>query len=203
MNNKYSYTNLKNDTLPKIKQFNQCDISEQFNPNGVKDMMVDFVFPPVIFPPNEIYKNFGKDNIIKMVFYHHNLLKKSSIKDLFTKDEDEFKTMTYRTADFFIEALGGGSTYSSKHGHPHLRARHFTFTVDEHAREVWLMFYKKTLKDINFPKEYLKPFWEWIESLSIRMINRRTTMNPPKRYPFEEVFKNIENNFFKGVSNEK
>lgn len=51
------------------------------------------------------------------------------------------------------------------------------------------MFYKKTLKEVNFPKEYLKEFWEWIESLSLRMINRRTMMEAPKRYPFENIAK--------------
>ncbi len=158
MNTKNSYINLKNEPLPDIKQFSQCDISQKFNPNGIRELMVDIVFPPVAFPPDEIYEKFGEENIIKMVFHHHGLLKKSSIKNLFTQDEEEFKTMTYRTAEFFIEALGGGSRYSSKHGHPHLRSRHFPFTIDEHAREVWLMFYKKTLKEINFTKRVFKSF---------------------------------------------
>lgn len=199
MNTKNSFVNLKNEPLPDIKSFSQCDISQKFDPNGVKEMMVDFIFPPVSFPPNEIYENFGEQNIIKMVFHHHGLLRKSSIKNIFSQDEEEFNKATQRTAEFFLEALGGGARYSSKHGHPHLRSRHFPFTIDEHAREVWLIFYKKTLKDIDFPKEYLKPFWEWVESLSIRMINRRTSMEPPKRFPFEE----IKHEFFKGVDNEK
>ena len=105
------------------------------------------------------------------------------------EDEKMFEIVTNKTAEFFMEALGGGDIYTSQHGHPHLRSRHFPFTIDEQAREIWLMFYKKTLKDVNFPKEYLKEFWEWIESLSLRMINRRTMMEAPKRYPFENIAK--------------
>jgi hemoglobin len=177
--------------------FSQCDITQKFIPVGTKESMIDFVYPEVPFPPKELFTILGKEKIIQMVEYHHGLLKKSVIKDLFEKDEEKFKVLTMRTAEFFMEALGGGDIYSEKHGHPHLRARHFPFSIDEHAREVWLMFYKKTLKDIEFPKEHIQVFWEWIEPLSIRMINRRTSMDAPKRFPFESVkqeFKIGENN---------
>ncbi len=192
MNNKHSFINLRHEPLDEIKKFSQCDISQKFDPNGVKDVMIDFIYPPVPFPPKTIYEEFGEKNIIKMVFHHHGLLKNSSIKDIFSQDEKEFEMVTQRTAEFFMEALGGGSRYTSKHGHPHLRSRHFPFTIDEHARDVWLMFYKKTLKDIDFPKEYIKPFWEWIESLSLRMINRRTMMEAPRRYPYENIAHEFE-----------
>ena len=182
-----------------VQSFSECDITQKFEPTGVKDTMIDFVYPEVPFPPKELFQVLGKEKIIEMVKYHHELLRKSVIKDLFPKDETTFNMVTARTGDFFIEALGGGDTYSSQHGHPHLRARHFPFTIDEHARDVWLMFYKKTLKDIKFPKEYIQVFWEWIEPLSIRMINRRTTMESPKRYPFESV----KDEFKIGVNNEK
>ncbi len=171
----------------KFGTFSKCDITEKFDPNGVREEMIDIIYPEVPFPPKEIFEVFGEENIRKMVDIHHTMLKKSALKDLFPKDEAVFQMLLQRTADFFIEALGGGARYSSQHGHPHLRARHFPFTVDENAREIWLMFYKKTLKQVDFPKEYLRSFWEWIEPLSIRMINRRTTMEYPKRFPFETI----------------
>lgn len=179
--------NLRHEPLEQIKSFGNCDITQKFDPNGVKPVMVDFIYPPVPFPPKTLFEEFGEENIIKMVEYHHGLLKKSAIKDLFSQDEKMFEMVTQRTAEFFMEALGGGERYSSKHGHPHLRSRHFPFTIDEHARDIWLMFYKKTLKDIDFPKEHIQAFWEWVESMSLRMINRRTMMESPKRYPFSEI----------------
>ena len=174
-------------TYHKIESFSKCDITKKFDPNGVREEMIDMVYPEVPFPPKEIFEVFGEEKIRNMVEIHHNMLKKSALKDLFPRDKTVFQMLLLRTGDFFIEAMGGGARYSSQHGHPHLRARHFPFTIDEKAREIWLMFYKKTLKEVDFPKEYIQPFWEWIEPLSIRMINRRTTMDIPKRFPFELI----------------
>ncbi len=151
------------------------------------DAKMDFVYPPVVFPSNKILKAIGEQKIRAMVLYHHSLLRKSSVGDMFPQDEKEFLEGTEKTAEFFIEALGGGDVFSSKHGHPALRGRHFRFTIDEKGREIWLMMYKKTLKDIEFPKECIEEFWNWIEPLSIRMINRRTTTLPPERYSFESI----------------
>lgn len=106
---------------------------------------------------------------------------------MFPQDEKEFLEGTQKTADFFVEALGGGDVFSAKHGHPALRGRHFRFVIDEKGREIWLMMYKKTLKDIGFPKELAEEFWNWIEPLSIRMINRRTTTMPPERIYFDSI----------------
>ncbi len=170
-----------------LKGFSQCNISQEFDANGVKEEMIDMVFPEVPFPPDEIILVFGEEKIRNMVRVHHDYLKRSALNELFPKDEVAYQMLLERTSNFFIEVLGGGKKYSKTYGHPHLRARHFPFTIDENAREIWLMFYKKTLKDVDFPKEYLQAFWEWIESLSLRMINRRTTMEPPKRYPFGKI----------------
>ncbi|QKF82762.1 globin [Halarcobacter ebronensis] len=199
MNAKNSYQNLDYENLPNIKKFTACDITQKFNPTGIKEPMIDFVFPEIPFPPKYFYEELGEEKIRELVFYHHNLMRKSAIGHLFTHEEDKFKIVLDRTADFFLEALGGGEKYSSKYGHPHLRARHFPFTIDEKAREIWLMFFKKALKDLDVPKKYIKAFWEWLEPMSLRMINRRTMMELPKRYPFEA----IANEFGLGENNEK
>jgi hemoglobin len=193
------FINLKHEAITDIKSFSNCDPTQKFNPEGVKPVMIDFIYPEVPFPPKTIYKEFGEENIRKMVFHHHTLLKKSFLGHLFSQDEKMFEIVTNRTAEFFMEALGAPERYTSQYGHPHLRSRHFPFSIDEQARDIWLMFYKKTLKEVDFPKEYLKDFWEWIESLSLRMINRRTMMEAPKRYPY----KDIAHEFEKGEKDEK
>ena len=178
------------ENISNIGSFSSCG-QTQFVGAGEEprtaDAKIDFVYPPVIFPSNKILKTFGEAAIRNMVLHHHTLLKKSSIGDMFPADEKEFLEGTQKTADFFVEALGGGDIFSSKHGHPALRGRHFRFTIDEKGREIWLMMYKKTLRDIEFPKELLEEFWNWIEPLSIRMINRRTTAVPPQRFTFESI----------------
>jgi hemoglobin len=178
------------ENISNIGSFSSCG-QTQFVGAGEEprtaDAKIDFVYPPVVFPSNKILKTFGEEAIRNMVFHHHSMLKKSSIGDMFPADEKEFLEGTQKTADFFVEALGGGDIFSSKHGHPALRGRHFRFIIDEKGREIWLMMYKKTLRDIEFPKELLEEFWNWIEPLSIRMINRRTTAVPPQRFTFESI----------------
>ncbi len=178
------------ENISNIGSFSSCG-QTQFVGAGEEprtaDAKIDFVYPPVVFPSNKILKTLGEEAIRNMVFHHHSMLKKSSIGDMFPADEKEFLEGTQKTADFFVEALGGGDIFSSKHGHPALRGRHFRFTIDEKGREIWLMMYKKTLRDIEFPKELLEEFWNWIEPLSIRMINRRTTAVPPQRFTFESI----------------
>jgi hemoglobin len=176
--------------IQNISSFASCGQSK-FQGAGEEprtaDAKMDFVYPPVIFPSNKILKAVGEPKIRAMVLYHHSLLRKSSVGDMFPQGEKEFLEGTEKTAEFFIEALGGGDIFTSKHGHPALRGRHFRFSIDEKGREIWLMLYKKTLKDIDFPKEYIEEFWNWVEPLSIRMINRRTTTMPPERIHFESI----------------
>ena len=175
----------------KITTFSACGTKEFQGALEVSrraDEKIDFIFPAVIFPSNRLFLTWGEENIRKMVTYHHTLLRKSSIGNLFPKDDTKFKFATAKTADFFVEALGGGKIYSSMHGHPALRMRHFQMTIDEKAREIWLMMYKKTIKDIAMPAEYMKEFWNWIEPLSIRMINRRTTVMDIPRFFYSEMF---------------
>lgn len=176
----------------KIGSFATCETKEFQAASQiprVADEKIDFIFPAVIFPSNKIYLQWGEKNIRTMVLHHHKLLRKSSVGNLFPKDNEKFEFATKKTADFFVEALGGGKIYTAVHGHPALRMRHFHMTVDEKAREIWLMMYKKTIKDLAMPNELREEFWNWIEALSIRMINRRTTVDEIERFPYSVMFK--------------
>jgi hemoglobin len=180
-----------------ITSFTQMDQMKQ-HPNRprfgsdeirVVDAMIDIIYPPVPFPSNKIFKVMSEEKIRDMVWHHHHLLLKTKVGNLFPKNEEAFKMAVDKSADFFVEALGGEQIFTQIHGEPHLRSRHFKIPIDENDREIWLAMYKKTLKDVEFPQEYLEEFWNWIEPLSIRMINRRTNMDAMKRHPWSEVKK--------------
>lgn len=153
----------------------------------VVDSMIDIIFPPVPFPSNKVYKALGEMKIREMVTHHHELLLKTKVGKLFPAHPEALKMVIDKSADFFVEALGGGDVFTSVHGEPHLRMRHFKIPIDENDREIWLAMYKKTLKEIAFPQEHLEEFWNWIEPLSIRMINRRTNMNAIQRHHWHDV----------------
>ena len=186
----------------RINSFTQlCDMESQTNKPRfggedirVVDAMIDIIYPPVPFPSNKIFKVLGEEKIRKMVWYQHELLKKTKVGKLFPANEEAFKMAIDKSADFFVEALGGEQIFTSQYGEPHLRMRHFKIPIDENGRDIWLAIYKKTLKEIDFPKEHLEEFWNWIEPLSIRMINRRTNMDAIKRYPWSEAKKELIKN---------
>lgn len=187
-------TILMSDGKP-VSMFSACG-TKPFEPASMTpntaEAKIDFVYPEVPFPSILLYQQWGEDNIRKMVRYHHGLLRKSAIGDLFPSDDTMFAFATEKTADFFVEALGGEKHYTPVHGHPALRMRHFHITIDEKGREIWLMMYKKTINDLGMPKERIEEFWNWIEPLSIRMINRRTTVAPIERHPYSSVWNKIE-----------
>ena len=147
---------------------------------------IDFIYPEVRFPPKELYKVLGEEKIRYMVKHHHDLLAKTKVGRLFPTDKAKFDETVEKAVDFYVQALGGDTVFTDKYGEPHLRSRHFVATIDEKDREIWLQVFKKVLKDIDFPIEYRQPFWDWIEALSIRMINRRTTFEAPKRVPYDK-----------------
>jgi hemoglobin len=149
---------------------------------------IDFIYPEVPFPSRNLYEQWGEDNLRAMVRYHHGLLRKCSIGDLFPADDAMFAFATEKTANFFVEALGGEKGYTPVHGHPALRMRHFHITIDEKGREIWLMMYKKTINDLQMPSSCIEEFWNWIEPLSIRMINRRTTVAVIERHSYSGIW---------------
>jgi hemoglobin len=174
-----------------VAPFSVCG-TRPFQPAGetahTAEAKIDFVYPEVPFPSNALHKRWGEANIRQMVRYHHALLRKSVIGALFPSDDAAFASATEKTADFFVEALGGDRHYTPVHGHPALRMRHFHITIDEKGREIWLMMYKKTINDLKMPSACIEEFWNWIEPLSIRMINRRTTVTGIARYPYESIW---------------
>lgn len=158
----------------------------------VVEAMIDIIFPSVPFPSNKIFKVLGEQKIREMVWHQHQLLLKTKVGKLFPANAEAFQMAVDKSADFFVEALGGGDIFTSAHGEPHLRIRHFKIPIDENDREIWLAIYKKTLKEIAFPHEHLEEFWNWIEPLSIRMINRRTNMQNIKRHYWSDVKKEFD-----------
>jgi len=153
----------------------------------IRPPMVDLLFPEVVFPSPRVAQVAGTEKIRELVFHHHELIWHSSIQPIFGHNEEHFWHAVGITADFHIEACGGPKSYTNRRGHPHLRERHFPFTITENDREIWLELYVQALHDVTFPAEVVEEYWRWIESLSIRMINRRTRSEEPIRVPFASI----------------
>lgn len=175
----------------KVQLFSECDNKAPFpavdaNPRRAHPK-IDQIYPEVYFPSNRIFLTVGEAKIRKLIQAHHALIRTSKIGALYPKDDAAFQKATKIIEDFFVEMLGGSDLFTSQQGHPKLRERHFPFEVTEASRDIWLMCFRKALKTTHFPKELLEEIWDWVESLSMRLINRRTTMSEMKRYPFESI----------------
>jgi len=170
-----------------VHGFNSCG-TRPFEGAGSEprtvDAKIDFVYPEVTFPSDGLYREWGEANIRAMVRRHHGLLRSTVLGAMFPAEDEAFSAATEKAADFFVEALGGKKYFSDARGHPALRMRHLHLLIDEKARDIWLMMYRKAMTECGMPAEYAEAFWHWIEALSIRMINRRTSVEPIRRHPF-------------------
>ncbi len=143
--------------------------------------------PPIIFPTPSFLDKVGAETIPKIVLHHHRLLQKSAIAQMYPTDDAHFLEGVTKASHFLIQALGGEKTYTYSYGPPALCRTHAPFAIDDESREVWLMMYKQTLHDLDFPKELIEEFWNWIEPFSMRMVNRRSSTTPMKRFLYKDM----------------
>jgi hemoglobin len=144
-------------------------------------------FPAVPFPSRRIFAVAGEEKLRTLVKRHHERLMHTPVAHLFPTDPIRFNAGVDKTADFIVEATGGPACFSGVHGHTCMRTRHFSFTIDEQAREIWLAQLLLAFDDVAFPEDVKQEYWDWVESLSVRIINRRTMRTAPRRYPLPEA----------------
>lgn len=75
---------------------------------------------------------------------------------------------------FLAQYWGGPQEFNEKRGHPRLRMRHATFTIDPAARDRWLELMRKAMETISreqLPDEYRAAMWEHMERVANMLIN--------------------------------
>lgn len=149
--------------------------------------MSDLEFPSVPSLSPMLFAVVGEVSLRALVRCHHERLRNSSIGHLFPADQDRFTAVVERIADFFVGSAAGLSKFAQSHGSLWLRAQHFPITIDETARNVWLAEILCAFDDVGFPDEARLEYWDWVEALSIFVINRRTMITQPRRYSLAEA----------------
>ena len=148
---------------------------------------VELEFPRVPFPSRRIFEVAGEGTLRALVLRHHERLYDSPLRALFPADRRRFLAGVARAADYAVETCGGPPYFTSRLGKACMRKRHYPFTIDEAAREIWLGELWLAFDDVGFPAQVRQEYWEWVEAFSIRMINRRTQRAQPRRFPFAEA----------------
>jgi hemoglobin len=129
--------------------------------------------PPRVTSPNpEIYARMGEANIFAMLEDFYRELEKSTLRSMFPKD---MVAASKKSAAFFVGLLGGPPLYHQRYGNPMMRARHISFSIDEVARQEWLVCFDRVLaravEKYNFPAEHLEGFRAFLVGFSSWMVN--------------------------------
>jgi hemoglobin len=148
----------------------------------------DLDYPEVPLPGPALLAGAGAEGLRKLVFRHHERLRAHpEIAHLFASDDARFVEAVGYIADFVIEMSGGPRNFTAARGNECLRTRHFPFTIDERGREIWLENLYRAMAETVFPEALRPVYWAWMEPLSIRMVNRRTTKAQPLRVSWQEA----------------
>jgi hemoglobin len=147
----------------------------------------DLIFPTPPAPSQAVFAALGEEPLRALVRHHHELLRCSSIGDLFPRDPKRFAAVVERIATFMIETTRGSTQFIQAHGPTWFRSQHLPLTIDETARNVWLAALLATFEDVGFPDAARVELWNWVEAQSIRAITRRTMVGQPRRYPLAEA----------------
>lgn len=129
--------------------------------------------PSVTLPNPEFLKVLGEEGIRKLISDHYDLIKQSSIYEIFPQDEKEFEQAKINSSDFFIQICGGKKYFNENRGAPMMVARHQPFKITPKTRIVWLECYIEVLKKLDIDENLLKSFWNYLDIFSIWMINSK------------------------------
>ena len=130
--------------------------------------------PEVPQPNNELLKHLGEDGIRKLISDFYDRLSESSIKHLFPPKGIGLEMSKKKSADFFIQRLGGPDYYAQRRGKPMLAARHRYFKITSADRLVWLNCFKETLELLDASPELINPFWNFLHEFSNWMVNTKS-----------------------------
>ncbi len=124
-------------------------------------------------PDITIFNYLKEEGVRKMVNDHYELLVESSIKDMFPPKGELLEGAKRRSADFFVQRLGGPQYYKMSRGNPMLANRHLPFKISPKSRIVWLDCYRMVLSQFEgIPDDMVRSFWKWLDEFSNWMVNQ-------------------------------
>lgn len=126
----------------------------------------------VTLPHPDFLNVMGEEKFRALVSRHYDLLSESAVKHLFPTHPRALEQAKSRSADFFIQLMGGPAYYKEHRGEPMMRKRHLPFKIDMDARIVWLQSYQIALNELEgVPNHLLQSYWNYLNKFSLWMIN--------------------------------
>lgn len=127
--------------------------------------------PKVVNPDIKIYEILGESGVRQMVSDHYELLVESELKEMFPPKGYGLEQAKERSADFFIQKLGGPNYFDQNRGKPMLSKRHSYFKVTPEGRLEWLRCYREVILKLDLPNELKESYWNYIHEFSNWMVN--------------------------------
>jgi len=85
--------------------------------------------------------------------------------------EEDLGPAAERLTMFLEQYWGGPNDYSQQRGHPRLRMRHASYTVNSDARDRWLKHFRAGLDAAQLEPELDAQFWAYVQHAANFMIN--------------------------------
>lgn len=85
--------------------------------------------------------------------------------------EADLEGAIQRLTGFLEQYWGGPTTYSDERGHPRLRMRHSSFTVNPDARDRWLGHMRAAVDTLELSPLHDATVWGYLERAAHAMVN--------------------------------
>ena len=126
--------------------------------------------PPVNQELFTLFDKVGEEKLRTLVKLFYEEIPHTSIIGMFPDDLSESEK---KAADFMVQVTGGPQYYTHNYQKPKMRQQHFDFEIDEKARRAWLGAYKKALGKSDIDERSKEIIWEYLNSFSTWMVNKK------------------------------
>jgi hemoglobin len=126
-------------------------------------------------PPAEIavVERIGEDGLAKIVAaFYRRVGSDDLLRPMYP--EQDLDGAEQRLRDFLIYRLGGSPRYIEQRGHPRLRMRHASFSVDAAARDRWMELMSAAIDECQPPADVAAWLHEFLGGVATFLINRTT-----------------------------
>jgi hemoglobin len=120
---------------------------------------------------NEVYAAVGEDGFARLIAAFYKQVPADDILGPMYPAHD-LPGAEQRLRDYLIYRFGGPQRYIEQRGHPRLRGRHIPFSIDQTARDRWILLMNNAFAEAALPPEAEKPLRALFDSLSTFMMNR-------------------------------
>jgi hemoglobin len=124
----------------------------------------------------EVYSMIGTEGFARLVADFYSQVRHDDLVGPMYPPQD-LDGAEQRLRDFLIYRFGGPQNYIEQRGHPRLRARHFTFFIDQTARDRWMRLMNNALVKAALPIEAEQVLRTFLEATSTSLINRVAVEN--------------------------